>query len=164
MMTLRTAFLTLHVLGGVTGLLLGAFALHPPEPRNYRLALRRAYAAAIALLVVFLVATVVLDWWRIDTMQRIVFSVLIGLAAVIAARVYLAFEMTRKRRDGWQVSYMNHIYFTYISLWEGFFIVGLFDLNAPAWLIGLVAVGVLVLGAILFSRYKRQQAPRPAPA
>jgi hypothetical protein len=59
---------------------------------------------------------------------------------------------------------MNHIYFTYISLWEGFFIVGLFDLNAPAWLMGLVAVGVLVLGAILFSRYKRQQAPRPAPA
>jgi hypothetical protein len=55
MMALRTAFLTLHVAGGVAGLLFGAFVLCPPEPGHYRLALRRGYAAAIAVLVVFLV-------------------------------------------------------------------------------------------------------------
>jgi hypothetical protein len=48
------------------------------------------------------------------------------------------------------------IYFTYVSLWEGLFIVGLFDLNAPVWLIAAVAVGVLILGALLFNNYRRR--------
>jgi hypothetical protein len=56
MMALRTAFLTLHVAGGAAGLLLGAFVLRPPEPGHHRLALRRGYAAAIAVLVGFLIA------------------------------------------------------------------------------------------------------------
>jgi hypothetical protein len=116
MMALRTAFLTLHVAGGVAGLLFGAFVLCPPEPGHYRLALRRGYAAAIAVLVVFLVDLVVLDWTRIDAVQHIVFAGLIGLAGVIAVRVYLAFRMARNQPDGWQQAYMNHMYFTYISL------------------------------------------------
>jgi hypothetical protein len=156
MMALRTAFLTLHVAGGVAGLLLGAFVLRPPEPGHYRLALRRGYTAAIAVLVAFLTGTVLLDWTRIDAVQHIVHAGLIGLAAVIAGRVYLAFRVARNQPDRWQASYMNHIYFTYISLWEGFFIVGLLDLKAPAWLVGVVAVGVVLLGALGFNNYKRQ--------
>jgi NADH:ubiquinone oxidoreductase subunit 6 (subunit J) len=102
--------------------------LRPRNPGVYRSALRRAYAGAIAVLVVFLAGTVLLDWSRLDATQHIVFSVLIGLAVVIATRLILAFRVARERREGWRASYMNHIYFTYISLWEGFFIVGLFDL------------------------------------
>ncbi len=84
------------------------------------------------------------------------FSVLIGLAVVMATRVILAFRVARERPEGWRASYLNHIDFTYISLWEGFFIVGLFDLGAPGWLIALVAVGVLAAGAALFNGYKRR--------
>jgi len=56
---------------------------------------------------------------------------------------------------------MNHIYFSYISLWEGFFIVGLIDLGAPAWLVGAVAVGVLVVGGIVFNIFKHGIMPTP---
>jgi hypothetical protein len=56
---------------------------------------------------------------------------------------------------------MNHIYFTYISLWEGLFIVGLLDLGASAWLVGAVAVGVLIVGGILFNRYKHRITAKP---
>jgi hypothetical protein len=52
--------------------------------------------------------------------------------------------------------YMNHIYFTYISLWEGLVIGGLFDLGAPPALIGVVAVGLVIVGAIPFNVYKRR--------
>ncbi len=82
------------------------------------------------------------------------FSVLIGLAVVMATRVILAFRVARELPEGWRASYLNHVYFTYISLWEGLFIVGLFDLGAPAWLIVLVAGGVLAVGATLFYGYK----------
>lgn len=47
------------------------------------------------------------------------------------------------------------MYFSYISLWEGFVIVGLLDLGAPLWLVAGAAVGVLVLGGILLNTYKR---------
>jgi hypothetical protein len=137
MMALRTAFLTLHVAGGAAGLLLGAFVLRPPEPGHHRLALRRGTPPRLQCLQVSN-STVLLDWTRIDTVQHIVYTGLIGLALVIAGRVFLAFRVARNQRDGWQASYMNHIYFTYISLWEGFFIVGLLDLKAPAWLVGVV--------------------------
>jgi hypothetical protein len=156
MLVLRTAFLSLHVAGGVLGLLLGGFALHPPRTHRFRLLLRRAYAAAILVLAVFLVATVLVDWPGLAAIQRIVFAVLVGLAAFIVARVFLANRAARLQPTGWEAAYMNHIYFSYISLWEGFFIVGLLDLGAPPWLIGAVAVGVVILGAVLFSAYRRR--------
>jgi hypothetical protein len=92
---------------------------------------------------------------------RVVFAALIGLAAVIVPRLFLAFRLARQQPHDWQATYMNHIYFTYISLWEGLFIVGLLDLGASAWLVGAVAVGVLIVGGILFNRYKHRITAKP---
>jgi hypothetical protein len=161
MNTLRTAFLSLHVAGGVLGLVVGLFSFQPPQTIDFRLWLRRLYAAAVGVLAVFLVALVTLDWSSLGSTPRIVFVVLIGLAAVIVARLVLAFRLARQQPPGWQTAYMNHIYFSYISLWEGFFIVGLIDLGAPAWLVGAVAVGVLVVGGIAFNTYKHGITPKP---
>jgi hypothetical protein len=156
---LRTVFLTLHVAGGLLGLATGLFSFRPPRTSQFRRPLRWLYAAAIALLTVFLLATVVVDWSKLGATQRIVFAALIGLAVVIVIRLVQAFRLAHRQPAGWQQRYVNHIYFSYISLWEGFFIVGLIDLGAPGWLVGAVAGGVLILGAILVSNYKRRLAP-----
>jgi hypothetical protein len=55
-------FLVFHVAGGVLGLAVGLFAFHPPETPQFRLWLRRLYAAAPVDLSVFLVAIVAVDW------------------------------------------------------------------------------------------------------
>ena len=159
MNVLRTIFLSLHVAGGVLGLLVGLFAFHPPETRQFRAGLRRLYGTAIGALVIFLVALVAIDWARLGATQRITFAILVGLAAVIVTRVYLAFRLARRQPPGWQLPYVDHIFFSYVSLWEGFFIVGLLDLRAPGWLVGIVAVAVLVIGLIVVARYKRRLAP-----
>jgi hypothetical protein len=159
---LRSVFLSLHVAGGVTGLLVGPLSFHPPQGRWFRPWLRRIYAVAIGLLALFLVGIVALDWSTLGATERIVFSALIGLAVVIVSRVVLAFRLAREQPDGWQRPYMNHIYFSYVSLWEGFFIVGLLDLGAPSWLVGAVALGVLVVGGIAFNIYKRDITSRSA--
>jgi len=143
----------------VLGLLVGPYSFHPPEAREYRLWLRRLYAVGIGVLAVFLVATVAVDWTSLAAAPRIVFTALIGLAAVIVTRLVLAFRLAARRSHGWQMPYVNHIYFTYIALWEGFFIVGLIDLGAPGWLVGMVAVGVLILGSLLVANYKRGLGP-----
>lgn len=46
MTMLRTLFLSIHVAGGVLGLLLGALAMRPPDTNRSRLPIRLAYAAA----------------------------------------------------------------------------------------------------------------------
>lgn len=106
-------------------------------------------------------AIVAVDWSKLAATPRIVFSALIGLAAVILIRLFLAFRLARQQPAGWEIPYVNHVYFSYISLWEGFFIVGLIDLGATGWLVGAVAVGVLILGGVLLNIYKRGIAPRP---
>ncbi len=154
MLVLRTVFLSLHVAGGVVGLLIGAFAIRPPLAQDSRLLLRRAYATALVVLLVFLTATVFVDWPRLQVMQQVIYTGLIGLAVYMVIRAFLSFRVAQQQVGGWETKYMNHIYFTYISLWEGLVIVGLFDLGAPALLIGAVAVGVVILGAVLFNSYK----------
>ena len=157
----RTVFLGLHVAGGVLGLLVGLFAFRPPQTRQFRLGLRMVYAAALVVLAVFLVAIVAVDWSTLGATQRIVFSVLVGLAAVVLLRLFLAFQLARQQPAGWQGPYVNHIYFSHISLWQGFFIVGLIDMGTPGWLVGAVAVGVLIVGGVVLNRYKTEIAPGP---
>ncbi len=161
---LRTVFLSLHVAGGVVGLLIGAFALRPPVGVESRLLLRRAYTTALVVLLVFLTGTVAIDWTNLQGMQQVIYVVLIGLAAFMVTRAFLSFWVAQRQAVGWEMKYMNHIYFTYISLWEGLFIVGLFELGAPAWIIAAVAVGVLIVGAVLFNNYRRRMSARPAAA
>ena len=160
---LRTIFLGLHVAGGVAGLLLGAFAIRPPLG-DARLWLRRAYTAALIALLVFLSATVAVDWPGLQTTQQFIYVALIALAAFMVARVFLSFRVARRHGGGWESRYMNHVYFTYISLWEGLCIVGIIDLGAPGWLVAAVAIGILVLGAVLFSNYRRQVLRRASAA
>jgi hypothetical protein len=113
------------------------------------------------VLAIFLVGLVALDWSSLGSTPRIVFVVLIGLAAVIVARLVLAFHLARRQPPGWQGTYMNHVYFSYISLWEGFFIVGPIDLGAPPWLVAAVAIGLLIVGGIAFNTYKHGITPKP---
>ncbi|HEY5990270.1 MAG TPA: hypothetical protein VIV12_28375 [Streptosporangiaceae bacterium] len=154
-----------HVAGGVGGLALGLFAIRPPLDDRFRLGIRRACLTSLVVLAVFLAALVAVDWSpRLDSSQRIIFGALTAFALFILARDILSFRVAQRRPPDWQRKYMNHVYFTYISLWEGLFIVGLGDLNAAPWLIAVVAVGLVVLGATLFRRYQRQVLAGPAPA
>jgi hypothetical protein len=164
MLVLRDVFLSLHVAGGVVGLLIGAFAIRPPLVHQSRLWLRRAYATALIVLLVFLTGTIAIDWTGLQVMQQVIYVVLIGLAVFMVIRALLAFQVARQQAAGWETEYMDHIYFTYISLWEGFFIVGLIDLGAPAWLTAAVAMAVLILGAVLLRNYSRRFQGRPATA
>ena len=156
MLTLRTVFLTLHAASGLLGLIVGLLALRLPQPNDSRQWFPRIYAGTLVSLAVFLIATVAIDWSGISGTQRVIYAVLIGLAAVMVTRIFLGVRLAVTRPAGWQQKYLNHVYFTYISLWAGFFIVGLIDLGAPGWLVAAVAIGVVVVGAATFNNYKRR--------
>ena len=161
---LRAVFLGLHVAGGVLGLLIGPLAIRPPVDRRFRLTIRWSYLASLVVLAGFLAALVAVDWSsRLDAGQRGIFGALTLFAFFILARVALSFRTAAERGPGWQARYMNHVYFSYVSLWEGLFIVTLGDLGVAPWLIALVAVGIVVLGATLLRTYQRRVLATRAP-
>lgn len=149
-------FLGVHVGAGVLGLLLGPPVFAAARRPDRRPALRWAYQAALVVLVVAVAGAVAAHWSDLDTGARAAFGGLVLLGAVIVARGHLALRALRQRRAGWQQRYLDHVYFTYVSLWEGFVLVAILESGLPAWLAPMAAVGILVAGAALLSWYKRR--------
>ena len=153
---MRTALLLLHVVGGVAGLFFGMLALRPPRPDDGRARWRMLYACCLGALMLGLVGLVAYDWNSLDGVARMVFVGLAGLGAVIMARLALAWRVTRSAPSGWERKYVDHIFFTYVSLWVGFLIVPAINSPLPIVVVPLVVVAVPAVGIIAVSRYKRR--------
>jgi hypothetical protein len=97
---------------------------------------------------------VAMDWGDLDAGARIAFAGLSGLGAVMGYRIVRARQAALTRPERWQDRYIGHVYFTYISLWEGFVILPALNLPLPQLSVPAVALGVLLIGHTLISRYK----------
>ena len=51
-----------------------------------------------------------------------------------------------REQPGNQVAVIGHIGFVLISLFDGFAIVSAIDLQAPGWLVAVIAVGAVAIG------------------
>jgi hypothetical protein len=69
-------------------------------------------------------------------------------------RIVRARQEALTRGVDWQDRYIGHVYFTYISLWEGFVILPALNLPLPQISVPAVAIGVLLIGHALIGRYK----------
>lgn len=151
---LRTILVVIHASSGVGGLVTGLAALSPPRPADNRGWLRRLYLLCIAILLASLVALVAIDWNGLDTGSRVAFSALTALGAVMAYRITRAYRLASAQGANWQERYIGHVYFTYISLWEGFVILPALNLPLPQVSVPVVAIAVLLIGHALIARYK----------
>ncbi|QBI18471.1 hypothetical protein ER308_02080 [Egibacter rhizosphaerae] len=157
---LRTVLVLLHAGAGVGGLIVGLRVLSPrsvtAERRQW---LRRLYAALVAVLLVAMVALVALDWPHLAAGARVAFAGLCGLGAVIAYRLVRGHREARLQRHGWQARYLDHLYFTYISLWIGFLIVPALALPVPQVAVPATVLATLGIGHALLARYKPHVLP-----
>lgn len=154
-MTLRTVLVIIHASAGVAGLLVGLPSL-APDPATSRTWLRRLYAACIAVLLASMVSMIAVDWGQLETGARIAFGGLAGLGAVMVYRLRCAHREARVQDVGWQLRYIGHVYFTYISLWVGFLIVPALNLPSPQLAAPLVVAATLTTGHMLIARYQRR--------
>jgi hypothetical protein len=58
--------------------------------------------------------------------------------------------------QGWERRYVNHVYFTYISLWVGFAIIPALRSPTPGLWIPVAVATVLATGRVLEHRYQRR--------
>jgi hypothetical protein len=153
---LRTVLVVIHASSGVGGLVTGLAALSPPRPADNRGWWRRLYLLCIVILLGSLVALVAIDWNGLDTGSRVAFGALTALGAVMAYRIARAHRLASTQEANWQERYIGHVYFTYISLWEGFVILPALNLPLPQVSVPVVAIAVLLIGHALIARYKRR--------
>jgi hypothetical protein len=153
---LRDALVVIHAAAGVGGLLTGLASLSPPRPTDNRGWVRRSYLVFIVILLASMVVLVMIDWASLDGGSRIAFSALVGLGAVMAYRIARAYRQGSAQEITSKERYINHVYFTYISLWEGFVILPALNLPLPQLSVPVVAIAVLLVGHVLIGRYKRR--------
>ncbi|WP_166352946.1 hypothetical protein [Phytoactinopolyspora limicola] len=161
---MRTGLVLLHAAPGVAGVLAGLLSLSPPRPDDGRHHWRRLYVACVTVLIVGMVALIVYDWTDLDAAARVTFTGLAGLAAVMGWRLWLAHREASAQRTGWQRRYVDHVYFTYVTLWIGLLIVPALNTPMPQVAVPIVVLAVLTTGHVLLKRYKREvlsQDPRP---
>jgi hypothetical protein len=69
-------------------------------------------------------------------------------------RAYRAYQALERRGHGWRMSFVDHLGFTLISLFDGSVIVGAIDLGAPVWGVVLIAVTGVLAGIYTINRTK----------
>jgi hypothetical protein len=151
---MRTALVVIHASAGIGGLVTGVAALAPPRPITKRRRLRQTYLGSIAVLLASMVVLVAIDWSGLDAGGRLAFAALTGLGGAMAYRLVRAYREASLRGAGWQERYIGHVYFTYISLWEGFVILPALNLPLPPVSLPAVAIAVLLIGHALVTRFK----------
>jgi hypothetical protein len=158
----RDILVAIHAGAGIVGLVVGLTVFPPPSTNNSRRWWRIAYGGLLVVLLVSLLALIVWDWQGLQTVPRLVFSGLAVLGGVMVTRMYLAHQLAGGSEPGWELRYVQHVYFTYVSLWVGFAIVPALRSPNPGLWIPVAVVGVLAAGTLLINRYERRIGLRAA--
>lgn len=112
-----------------------------------------------------LIAVVLLDWSGLPTTKRIAFAILAVLAVYLMVRAAQAWRTLIRKPDRWRKSFIGHVGFVMISLFDGFCIVAAIDLGMPPPVTITVAVLGVVVGVLLLrALVRRDSARHPAQA
>lgn len=152
-MAAHLIFIILHALFGVIAFFAGwtnIQGLNEKQPTR----LVWIYLASLVGMVVFMAGAIAADWVRHADGQLYIFLGLFFLGIFMLYRAYRAYQVLERRGRGWRMSYVDHLGFTLISLFDGFVIVSAIDLGAPVWGIVFIAVTGVLAGIYTINRTK----------
>ncbi len=138
--------IVLHATAAVLCFIFGAWTLRPHLSHHSRLTLSTFYVGTLIAMIVFLAGAILAHVGQLEALQRGIFAGLFVLSLYILFRGTRARTVLRVQPGDWWATYVDHIGFTLISLFEGFIIVSGIDLGAPGWLTAAVAVLGVVVG------------------
>ncbi|MGH3099213.1 MAG: hypothetical protein ACRDMV_24785 [Streptosporangiales bacterium] len=146
----------LHALAGVAAFAAGCVALR-------RRSWFAVYLWSLVLLVAFLAADVAATWGGLGVALRALFVAFLGLGAYMVWRALRARALLATGEGPRSPSYLGHVGFTLVGLFDGFVVIGVLDLGAPGWLCAVFGVGVAVAGHLTLRTLKnRWYGPRSA--
>ena len=144
MLDLHILSVVIHALSATGAFIVGIVLLFQSNTLR-QLQLARAVVVLLMLMEVFLVIAIISHVNRLPTITQIIF---LGLAVLGVYMIWRAVQAVSvlQAQPGNQVAVIDHIGFILISLFDGFVIVTATDLQAPVWLVAIVAVGAVALG------------------
>ena len=144
-MSIWLILVTLHALFAVGCFITGFMLLSPHRAKRYPVIIKLFIASLIGM-IIFMVAATISHWQEISPTERIVFS---GLPLLGIFMLYRGIMAAKKLRSSTPVEHIDDIGFSLISLFNGFIIVALIDLNASPFLI----LAASLAGTLIGSRY-----------
>ena len=158
---LHTWLIVLHSIAGVASFAAGVVSLRLRAPGSWRF---RVYLGSLAAMLAFVVGAIAVSWGGLDAGERLVFAGLSGLGLYMVWRAGRARIRLARRARGWRRGYLDDIGFTLISLFAGFVIVSAIDLNAPGWLVTIIAIAGIVGGTRVMKQVKARLGGDDGPA
>jgi hypothetical protein len=149
-----TIAIVLHATCAVAAFVLG-FVLIFQSNLLRQLQLARALVVLLILMGVFLVIAILSHLTSLPTIKQLIFGGLVILLVYIIWRAVQAETVLTKQRPEDQLKVIDDVGFVLISLFDGFAIVLALDLQAPGWLVAIIAVGAVGVGIFGLSVRKK---------
>ena len=144
MLDLHTLAIIVHALSATGAFVIGVTLLFQSSTKR-QLQLGVAFLVLLILMEVFLVIAILSHVTSLPTMTQLIFG---GLAILGLYMIWRAFQAVSVLREqpGNQGAVIDYVGFNLISLFDGFAIISAIDLQAPGWLVAVIAVGAVALG------------------
>jgi hypothetical protein len=144
MLDLHTLAIAVHAFSATGAFVVGVVFLFQRETLRQR-QLGVAFVVFLVLLEVFLVIAILSHVTSLPTITQLIFG---GLALLGVYMIWRALQAVSVPREphGHPGAAIDHIGFNLIALFDGFAIISAIDLQAPGWLVAVIAVGAVALG------------------
>src|SRR6266700_1982479 len=144
MLNLHTLAILIHALSATAAFVVGVVILFQSKTSR-QLQLGVAFLVLLILMEVFLVIAILSHVTSLPGMTQIIFGGLAILGLYMIWRAVQALSVLREPH-GNQGAVIDHMGFNLIALFDGFAIISAIDLQAPGWLVAVIAVGAIVIG------------------
>lgn len=157
MPVLHTIAIALHALCATGAFFVGIVLLFQTNTLR-QLQLARAVVSLLLLMAIFLVIAILSHLTSLPTIKQLIFGGLFLLLLYMIWRAVQAVTVLSKQQMVDQRKVVDHVGFVLISLFDGFAIVSALDLQAPGWLVAVIAIGAVAFGIAVITVRKESLA------
>ena len=143
--SIHNILIMLHATSATISFFAGCFLILLPRYMSDQ-RLFQLYWWTLVGMVVLLAGSIVVYWMEYTSTERIIFPGLFALGIYMLVRARSAHGLLGSQQTDWKPTFVEHIGFTLISLFEGFVIVSGLSSGVPGWLVALLAVLGVLLG------------------
>ncbi len=143
----------LHAASAVACFITGVLIISPVMVQKYKW-LMPTFLVSLSGLIIFMVGAMIAHWYELTGLEKGIFTGLVVLACYMLYRAIHARKLFQA--SGVSEKYIDDVGFTLISLFNGFIIVALIDLSAPAWSVAAGAILATIVGTKLIAQTKRR--------
>ena len=142
---MHTIAIFVHTISAIAAFIVGTMMLFQNNVHQKQ-QLGRALLLFLILLEIFLLLAIISHWQSLQVITQVTFVGLAILALYMIWRAVQALTILTKQNQEDQLKVIDHVGFVLISLFDGFAIVSAIDLQAPGWLVAVIAVGAVGIG------------------